>query len=264
MSPPTPPLAQDSRLVGRLYASPNVEPRRGCARPDILLLHYTGMQSCEKAIGWLADPRSKVSCHYVVDCDGTVVQMVAEAMRAWHAGVASWGGVRDINSQSIGIEIHNPGHDQGYPDFPDAQMTAVEALCRDIVLRNAIPPERVLAHSDVAPARKIDPGEKLDWARLWAAGIGHWVEPAPLSAAGAGSTPAVPVDAADMLRARRLLATYGYGLSSDDDEAAVATVVRAFQRHFRPARVDGIVDASTLDTLGRLTAGIGAGARTSV
>ena len=262
MSLPAPPLVPDSRLVGRLHPSPNVEPRRGCSRPDILLLHYTGMRSCEKAIGWLADPRSKVSCHYVVDCDGTVVQMVAEALRAWHAGVASWGGVRDVNSHSIGIEIHNPGHDQGYPEFPEAQMAAVTALCRDIVARNAIPPERVLAHSDVAPARKIDPGEKLDWARLWAAGVGHWVQPAPLrmSTKADPTVAALPAGAADTQRARHLLAAYGYGLAPDADAAEVATVVRAFQRHFRPARVDGTVDASTLDTLERLAAAVPGGA----
>ena len=147
----------------------------------MLILHYTGMPSCEDAIRCLASPQSGVSCHYVVDEDGAITQMVPEAFRAWHAGVSYWQGIEDINSCSIGIEIHNPGHDGAYPDFPDAQMAAVEALCLDIVDRNGIPPRRVLAHSDVAPRRKIDPGEKFDWAKLAQAGIGHWVEPADIT-----------------------------------------------------------------------------------
>lgn len=246
----------DSSLVTRLHASPNVEPRRDGARPHILLLHYTGMRSCEKAIGWLADPRSKVSCHYVVDCDGTVTQMVPEALRAWHAGLAYWAGVEDVNSCSIGIEIHNPGHDQGYPDFPEPQMRVIVDLCRDIVARNAIRPERVLAHSDVAPSRKIDPGEKFDWARLAAAGVGHWVAPAPLGSADALSADCI-AEPQEIARARRLLAAYGYGVAPAGPlDAPLESVLAAFQRHFRPARVDGRLDASSRDTLERLVAAL--------
>jgi N-acetylmuramoyl-L-alanine amidase len=120
--------AADSPHVNALHPSPNIEPRQAGYRPDMLLLHYTGMHSCEKAIDWLARPESKVSCHYVVAEDGTITQMVAESMRAWHAGQSIWSGTTDINSCSIGIEIHNPGHAQGYPDFPDAQMDAVTRL----------------------------------------------------------------------------------------------------------------------------------------
>ena len=242
-------IAPDTPLATVLHPSPNIEPRRGGGGPDILLLHYTGMHSCQRAIQWLADPRSKVSCHYVIDTDGTVTQMVAESLRAWHAGVGVWAGSDDVNSRSIGIEIHNPGHDQGYPPFPEAQMRAVIALSRDIVRRHAIAPRNVLAHSDIAPTRKIDPGEAFDWPRLAREGVGHWVEPAALAVGDA-----VAVGEAGLARARRLLASYGYGIAGDADAAATATVVRAFQRHFRPARVDGIVDASTLDTLERLVA----------
>ena len=148
------------------------------ASPSILLLHYTGVETAAKAIDWLTRAESKVSCHYAIDEAGCITQMVAEDMRAWHAGEAVWAGESDINSASIGIEIHNPGHEMGYPDFPEAQLAAVEALCRDIIARHGIRPERVLAHSDVAPTRKKDPGEKFPWARLARAGIGHWVEPA--------------------------------------------------------------------------------------
>lgn len=250
-------------------------------RADILLLHYTGMKSCERAIAWLADPRSKVSCHYVVDTDGTITQMVPEGLRAWHAGVSYWAGIDDVNSHSIGIEIHNPGHDDGYPMFPEAQMHAVIALCRDIVARNEIRPERVLAHSDVAPSRKIDPGEKFDWARLSRAGVGHWVEPAaPTDAvasdqnvAASSMNRAAEADQGrgteasshrEVSRARALLAAYGYAIPLEGSaDADFTTVVRAFQRHFRPQRVDGLLDASTLDTLERLVAALGQPARPS-
>src|SRR5689334_960006 len=146
-------------LEHRILSSPNVEPRADGKAVRILLLHYTDMASAEQACAWLCDPASKVSCHYLIDLDGSIIQMVDEDLRAWHAGQSAWKGERDINSVSIGIEIQNLGHDHGYPDFPAAQMAAVAALGRDISARHGIPPEHVLAHSDVAPQRKRDPGE---------------------------------------------------------------------------------------------------------
>jgi len=234
--------------------SENHGPRRGGATPTMLILHYTGMTSAEAAIARLCDPASQVSCHYLVDEDGTIVRMVEEDRRAWHAGVASWAGERDINSCSVGIEIHNPGHEFGYRDFPDAQMAAVERLCLDIVARHAIPARRVLAHSDVAPGRKVDPGEKFDWARLARAGVGHWVAPEPIRGGGFLQRG----DGGEGVEAlQALLAAYGYGIEITgvfDD--ATHGVVDAFQRHFRQARVDGIADASTVTTLHRLIAGL--------
>ena len=147
----------------------------------MIVLHYTGMKSGEEALARLTDPAAKVSSHYLVHEDGRIDQLVPEARRAWHAGLSSWKGVADINSCSIGIEIVNPGHEFGYRDFPDAQIEAVISLCRDIIARHRIPNARVLAHSDVAPARKQDPGEKFPWARLAASGVGLWVEPSPLT-----------------------------------------------------------------------------------
>lgn len=230
--------------------SPNHGPRRGGLVPDILLLHYTGMDNAEAALGWLCEPDSKVSCHYLVDELGGVFQLVPEDLRAWHAGVSSWCGETDINSRSIGVEIHNPGHERGYPDFPDDQMTAVEALCHDILGRHDIPARRVLAHSDVAPGRKTDPGEKFDWARLARAGIGHWVEPLPPTddeGLRCGSEGAV------VLQLQSGLADYGYGIEpSGRYDEATEEVVCAFQSHFRQARVDGIADRSTRQTLERL------------
>jgi len=198
---------------------------------------------------------SRVSCHYAVDEAGCITQMVAEGMRAWHAGEALWAGESDINSASIGIEIHNPGHEMGYPDFPEAQLKAVEALCTDIVARHGMRPERVLGHSDVAPTRKKDPGEKFPWARLARGGIGHWVEPRPVieAEAGMGIGVAGPLVADVQL----LLREYGYGIEATGlVDAQTEFVVMAFQRHFRPARVDGRIDQSTITTLERLIAAL--------
>jgi N-acetylmuramoyl-L-alanine amidase len=243
----------DTALVGAVCPSPNFEPRAAGAQPSILLLHYTGVITAAKAIDWLSRSESKVSAHYVVDDEGRITQLVAETMRAWHAGLAAWAGETDINSASIGIEIHNPGHELGYPDFPQPQLAAVEALCRDIIARHAIKPERVLAHSDVAPTRKKDPGEKFPWARLAQAGIGHWVGPEPVSWAD----PGMARDAAGPLVAdvQALLARYGYGIEATGGfDPKTEFVVTAFQRHFRPERVDGRIDQSTVTTLERLIA----------
>jgi N-acetylmuramoyl-L-alanine amidase len=248
-------LTADTELVDDIHPSPNVERRRNGLRPSILLLHYTGLPTVARAIEVLCDPRCKVSCHYVVDVDGRITQMVAESMRAWHAGVAVWQGETDINSASIGIEIHNPGHAGGYPDFPLRQMEALRDLCRDICIRHAIAPHAVLAHSDVAPARKCDPGEKFDWGWLAAAGIGHWVSPEPIGE----PAPALAVGATGPAVAlmQRQLSSYGYGIEAIGAfDLATEQVVKAFQRHFRPARVDGRYDASTEATLERLLAAL--------
>jgi N-acetylmuramoyl-L-alanine amidase len=254
----------DTPLATALYPSPNFGVRRGRGRPDMLLLHYTGLADVTEAIDWLCRPESRVSAHYVVDETGRIAQLVAESMRAWHAGVATWAGESDINSVSVGIEIHNPGHDLGYCDFPEAQLGALEALCLDIIARHRIRPERVLAHSDVAPARKQDPGEKFPWARLAAVGIGHWVAPVPIAeergdvrGSGAAAGPAENRGAAAIAATQAQLAAYGYGIApTGEEDAATHVVVRAFQRHFRPQRVDGCLDASTVATLRRLIAAL--------
>lgn len=243
-----------SALVSTYLPSPNIESRRDDREPDMLILHYTGMADARKACSWLCDPVSKVSCHYLVDEHGMIVQMVDENIRAWHAGVSSWKDEDDINSRSIGIEIQNPGHAAGYPDFPEAQMLAVIALCRDIVARNRIHPSRVLAHSDIAPDRKIDPGEKFDWARLHAQGIGHWVRPEPIDG-GPFLQLGDQGQAVEALQA--MLRLYGYGLEITGlYDGPTQVNVRAFQRHFRPTRVDGIADSSTVITLRRLLHGL--------
>lgn len=247
----------DSALVSDLHASPNIEPRLRGLKPTILVLHYTGLPSAAKSIEILSRPDCKVSCHYVVDVDGRITQMVPEEMRAWHAGVSYWMGETDINSASIGIEIQNPGHDKGYADFPPEQMSAVTQLCQDIVRRNSIRPERVLAHSDIAPERKIDPGEKFDWPGLSRAGIGFWVPPHPVDPADAGL--GWGACGPEVAAAQALLACYGYRIAATGviDEA-MAFVLRGFQLHFRPARVDMRLDRSTLATLERLVAALDA------
>jgi N-acetylmuramoyl-L-alanine amidase len=242
----------DSRLVSEVLASPNCDERDGRA-PDLLLLHYTGMQSTAAALARLREEKApRVSSHYLVDEEGRIIQLVPETRRAWHAGVSHWAGETNINACSIGIEISNPGHEFGYVDFPPRQIAAVIALCQDILARNAIPGHRVLAHSDVAPGRKQDPGEKFPWQQLYRCGVGHWVEPAPLIDGphlGVGDCG----ENVSMLQMK--LADYGYGITvSGDYDAATRDVVVAFQRHFRQARIDGIADSSTLATLTDLLA----------
>jgi N-acetylmuramoyl-L-alanine amidase len=243
-------FAADSALVSQVKPSPNQDER--LIPVDILLLHYTGMASTSAAIERLCDPAAKVSSHYVVEEDGNILQLVPEARRAWHAGQSSWEGVSDVNSRSIGVEIGNPGHSFGYPDFPETQIAAVIALCRDIVARRRIRPDRVLAHSDVAPQRKIDPGEKFPWARLHCAGIGAWVPASPIR----GGAVLAPGDRSlEVFELQAALRDYGYGIEATGvyDELTEA-VVAAFQRHFRPGCIDGHADASTSETLRALRA----------
>jgi N-acetylmuramoyl-L-alanine amidase len=235
----------DSALVVHCQNSPNHGER--LAPIDAVILHYTGMATGEAALELLCDPAAQVSCHYLVWEDGRVWQLAPESRRAWHAGKSLWTGESDLNSRSIGIEIVNPGHDGGAPPYPEAQIEAVIALCRDISARHAIAPQRVLAHSDIAPGRKMDPGEIFPWPALYRAGVGHWVAPAPIRAGpvyepGAMGPPVAALQA--------LLAEYGYGVKPNGvyDEA-MRDVVAAFQRHFRPAQVDGIADVSTVETL---------------
>ncbi len=242
-------LKPDSTLVHTLHPSPNIEDRREGCRPNMIVLHYTGMSSADKAIGWLANPESKVSCHYVIDEEGRITQMVEEARRAWHAGASYWAGETDINSVSVGIEIQNPGHEHGYPDFPPAQMEAVAGLCRDIARRHRVAPERVLAHSDVAPGRKIDPGEKFRWSWLARHDVGHWVPPAKLDER---SATILDDDAAAMEEALNLMRAYGYGIENSERADWTKVLIRTLQLHFRPARSDGRLDIGTLDTLHRL------------
>ncbi|MBX6426547.1 MAG: N-acetylmuramoyl-L-alanine amidase [Variibacter sp.] len=246
----------DSPLVTEVVPSPNHGERRQVRAPDMLILHYTGMPDSQAALQRLCEAAAQVSAHYFVFEDGRIVQCVAESRRAWHAGLARWGTATDINSHSIGIEIANPGHCYGYPDFPPQQIAAVIALCRDILARHAVPPHHVLAHSDVAPARKEDPGEKFPWPALHAAGIGLWVAPAPLDLPGSAIKPGEAGPTVERLQAA--LRRYGYGLEPTATyDAQTAAVVKAFQRHFRPARVDGTADPSTRRTLADLLAARG-------
>jgi N-acetylmuramoyl-L-alanine amidase len=222
--------------------------------PDMILLHYTGMPDAEGALAQLCTAGTDVSAHYVVLEDGRIVQCVPEAKRAWHAGIGSWAGEDDINSCSIGVEIVNRGHDWGYPEYPLRQIAAVIALCRGIMLRRNVPPHRVLAHSDVAPSRKKDPGEKFPWHSLANSGVGHWVQPAPV-VGGEGIKLGTINDRVRELQ--QALARYGYGISASGKyDTATVEVVTAFQRHFRPARVDGVADQSTLITLQLLLASL--------
>jgi N-acetylmuramoyl-L-alanine amidase len=198
--------------------SPNHDSRDGAAI-DMLVLHYTGMASAAAALERLCDPAARVSAHYTIDEDGTIYAMVPEDRRAWHAGVSHWAGAANINSRSIGIELVNPGHEFGYRAFPPEQIAALTTLCHSILVRHPIPSARVLGHSDVAPARKEDPGELFPWARLAKAGIGLWPTPG------------------DSNLQASALARFGY-----DPDAPLDKAIAAFQRHFRPKTLDGVWD----------------------
>ncbi len=205
--------------------SPNFDDRGG-APIDMLVLHYTGMETAAAALARLVDPAAKVSAHYLIVEAGKVTALVEESWRAWHAGQSFWRGAADVNARSIGIELVNPGHEFGYRPFPEAQMAALVDLAGDIVGRHPIPARNVVGHSDVAPRRKMDPGELFDWRRLAAAGIGVWPE----------EVDAGPADPGVL---RGLLAAIGY------ETIELDATLRAFQRHFRPARIDGVLDAET-------------------
>jgi N-acetylmuramoyl-L-alanine amidase len=147
-------------------SSPNFGPRRDGLRPELVVLHYTAMATAEAALDRLCDPAAEVSAHYLIAEDGRIWRLVDEAERAWHAGAGSWAGRGDVNSRSIGVELANAGPLAGFPPFPEPQMTALERLLDRILARWRIPPAGVIAHSDMAPGRKADPGPKFDWRRL--------------------------------------------------------------------------------------------------
>lgn len=216
----------------------------------MLIIHYTGMRTGAEALARLCDPQAEVSAHYLIEEDGRIFQLVPDDRRAWHAGASFWAGDRDINSRSIGIELVNPGHEFGYRPFPDAQMRALTALAGSLVRAHAIPARHVLGHSDIAPARKQDPGEKFDWRALAMAGIGLWPDPRPADGM-----------AWDGNEVARLLQSFGYqvtrdGISWDDHVAhgkswdeATDSALTAFQRHFAPASLGKGADRDSVAAL---------------
>lgn len=213
---------------------------------DILLLHYTGMESAEAAINWLCVEESGVSCHYVVEENGKIWQLVPEEMRAWHAGKSNWQGESDTNSRSIGIEIVNPGHGFGYPDFPNVQIEAVIALSSDIIKRHNIPVRHVLAHSDVAPGRKSDPGEKFPWKQLFEAGVGAWV---PSSETGE-QIATLGETGEKVAELQAMLSAYGYEVQiTGEYDHQTKICVQAFQYHFFQHRIDGFACDGMTKTL---------------
>ncbi len=219
----------------KMFPSPNFDARPESGVIDMLVFHYTGMSSAAAALNRLCDPASKVSAHYLIEESGRIVPLVAEQHRAWHAGVAHWRGREDVNARSIGIELVNPGHEFGYRDFPRAQMAALEDLALDILSRHPIPARNVVGHSDVAPRRKRDPGERFDWRGLAEKGVGLWPEN-------------FQPEEVDGKEAARMLAQFGY---ETEDLAAAAT---AFHRHFRPSRIEGPMDGETTGMLRTLLA----------
>ncbi|GJL97359.1 MAG: N-acetyl-anhydromuramyl-L-alanine amidase [Hyphobacterium sp.] len=210
--------------------SPNFNDR---AKPvSLIVLHYTGMENGQTALDRMRDPEARVSAHYMVEEDGRIFRLVAEDKRAWHAGVSEWAGETDINSISVGIEIVNGGHEFGLPDYPEAQIDTVISLTKQIMKRHKIPPHRVVGHSDIAPLRKQDPGEKFPWQQLASVGCSIWPD-----------GPARPGDVLEDLT------TIGYGAGQ-----GLMNRFEAFQRRFRPSRVDGIPDNETIGLIAAVAA----------
>lgn len=219
----------------RPYPSPNFDDRPPGSPINALILHYTGMATGEEALARLADTDAKVSTHYCVDEGGIVFAMVDETKRAWHAGLSDWEGRSRLNDVSVGIEIINTGHAHGLKTFPEAQIAAVIRLSRGIINRHGIAQARVLAHSDIAPTRKLDPGELFPWAELARAGVGLWPEATRRNSFG---------QRPPLITAQRLLAHWGYAVTESGAlDVATASATAAFQRRFRPRRVDGVFDA---------------------
>lgn len=228
--------------------SPNFDDRRHPV--NMLVLHYTGMENGALALERLRDPEAKVSSHYLVFENGEIIRMVPETLRAWHAGAGSWQGDDDLNSRSIGIEIVNGGHDfrgkgGALPDYPEVQVEAVLALCKSIMKRHEIPMSRIVGHSDIAPARKTDPGEHFPWERFAKAGVGVWpTQPDPDGLMGKGVE--AGDDGAAVERLQKAFAEIGYGISLTGKlDAQTMTIVRAFQRRFVQDRISGLVDLKT-------------------
>lgn len=214
-------------LKMRKMISPNFNDRANGVKPSILILHYTGTLSAQEAEDYYMNVRrhkasGPISPHYMIDKDGTITQFVDEEKRAWHAGKSWWDGADDINSHSIGIELVNPGHERGYHPFPQAQMDALAELTKGILSRHKIPPHRILGHSDIAPTRKPDPGELMNWAWLALKGVGLWPTPAQKD-----------YEQGDLLLKqkdglRKAFTAYGY-----DPNLALNEITRAFQQHFQ-------------------------------
>ncbi len=225
-----------AKVVAR--PSPNFNERPAGVTPSILVLHYTGMTSAEDAMALLtnADAPKRVSAHYTLDEDGTFYAHVPEHLRAWHAGVSWWRGADDVNSRSIGIEIVNPGHEWGYRPFPKKQIDALIGLGREIVARHAIAAADVIGHSDIAPGRKVDPGELFPWRRLAGHGLGVWPR---------RGRAAIADDPAAIAAALRRI---GYGVPPEVT-ASPEAVLTEFQRHWRTAKIDGIADLETRQAL---------------
>jgi len=223
-------------VVLESYTSPNFSLRT--VPVSILVLHYTGMQDAKSALQRLCDETAKVSAHYVIDEAGKVFALVDEENRAWHAGIAHWRGITDINNASIGIEIVNGGHDFGLPEFPDVQISTLIKLCREILQRHDISPSNIVGHNEIAARRKLDPGEKFPWEKLAKAGIGIWPE-------RKNQTAIINLD-----EAKALLQTIGYDVQNNHiSDKAEHCLLSEFQRRYRPWQIDGLLDGETSSLL---------------
>ena len=214
------------------YPSANYDDRPSGADVEVLVLHYTGMKNCEEALSRLTDPHAEVSAHYLISEMGEIFSLVPEEKRAWHAGISYWRGIKNVNDYSIGIELENPGHQFGYRDFPASQINALFELSQEIISRHSISARNVVGHSDIAPRRKVDPGELFNWKLMARQGIGLWP-----TAEGQRVLP-------DNIEA--LLSFLGYEVCD------IRATIRAFQRRYLPSKISGRVDIRTSETINAL------------
>lgn len=219
-----------------VYKSPNFGERKGGCGVEYLVLHYTGMKSARDALERLCDPAAEVSAHYVIEQGGQTHHLVDDDKRAWHAGLSCWAGQRDMNSVSIGVEIVNRGHEFGYHEFPDVQVERVISLCRDLMGRYNIPASHILAHSDIAPSRKLDPGELFPWERLARENVGLWPSPSEHDYQAAEDV------MLDETRQRELLHSFGY-----DPDVPLCDILAAFHRRYYPEKFEQGADPAVPD-----------------
>ncbi|MGY8986191.1 MAG: N-acetylmuramoyl-L-alanine amidase [Sphingomonadales bacterium] len=243
-------MSKQRKVVINFRASPNFDERVGRNKPNMLIFHYTGMETGEAALNKLLDPSSKVSAHYLVFEDGKIIQLVEDKKRAWHSGVSTWKGKGDINSSSIGIEIVNRGHEFGYCEFPKEQVDAVLKLSKVIIKKYKIPPNKILGHSDIAPLRKTDPGELFPWESFAKADVGIWpryIKPLFKENINEDSP------SNHIFDLQKKLVNFGF---EKGDQGVYCPLTRAnvtaFQRHWNPLKISGIADAETQNKLDAL------------
>tara|TARA_B100000579_G_scaffold200161_1_gene163641 strand:+ start:1475 stop:2194 length:720 start_codon:yes stop_codon:yes gene_type:complete len=232
-----------------LNYSPNFSPKRRISKNiKYLIIHYTGMKDEKKAIHRLTDKKSKVSCHYFIKINGEIILLVPESYIAWHAGVSSWKNKKSLNKFSIGIEIHNKGHDHGYSKFTEAQINSTIVLCKKLIKKYKISNNNILGHSDIAYNRKKDPGEKFPWKKLANNKIGKWHN---LDQKKLIRLRGAKISSSEKKNMLKKLKKIGYLIKSENHK--LIKLIKAFQRRFRPELINGKIDKECLEIVNKIS-----------